>query len=100
MFDHRSIDLWLCNPSAMNEGLSKRKLNSLVSRLEVPVEDTFNDQTNKSTAFVIVDGEAWINIDLPDLILNNLKLLGIRKKRKVTPEQKIKLAENLHGGMN
>jgi len=84
----------------MNEGLSKRKLNSLVSRLEVPVEDTFNDQTNKSTAFVIVDGEAWINIDLPDLILNNLKLLGIRKKRKVTPEQKIKLAENLHGGMN
>ena len=97
MFDDGKIDLWLCNPANMFKGLSKRKLNNLVSTLEVPVESTFNDQTKKSISFVVVDGEAWINLDLPDLILNNLKLLGIRKKRELTPIQKQLLIERLKG---
>jgi len=95
MFDDGQIDLWLCNPTDMFNGLSKRKLNSLVSALEVPVESTFNDTTTKSISFNVLDGEAWINLDLSDLILENLKLLGIRKKRELTPTQKQSLVERL-----
>ncbi len=96
MFDDWQIDLWLCNPANMSKGLSKRKLNSLVSALEVPVESTFRDKVTKSISFSVLEGEAWINLDLPDLILNNLKLLGIRKKRELTAIQKQSLVERLH----
>jgi len=95
IFDDGQIDLWLCNPTDMLKGLSKRKLNRLVDALEVPVESTFNDKTTKSISFNVLDGEAWINLDLPDLILNNQKLLGIRKKRELTPIQKQSLVERL-----
>ncbi len=97
MFDDGTIDLWLCNPTDMFNGLSKRKLNSLVYALEVPVGSTFNDTTTKSISFNVLDGEAWINLDLPDLILENLKLLGVRKKRELTPIQKQSLVERLQG---
>ena len=95
MFDDGRIDLWLCDPSCMAEGLSKRKLNSLVSALEVPVESTFSDKVTKSIPFNVLEGEAWVNLDLPDLILNNLKLLGIRKKRELTALQKQSLIEKI-----
>ena len=96
MFDDWQIDLWLCNPANMSKGLSKRKLNNLVSALEVPVESTLNDKVIKPISFSVLEGEAWINLDLPDLILNNLKLLGIRKKRELTAIQKQSLVERLH----
>ena len=95
MFDDWQIDLWLCNPANMSKGLSKRKLNNLVSALEVPVESTFNDKVIKPIPFNVLEGEAWINLDLPYLILNNLKLLGIRKKRELTAIQKRSLVERL-----
>jgi len=97
MFDDGRIDLWLCNPSSMAEGLSKRKLNSLVSALEVPVESTFSDKVTKYISFNVLEGEAWVNLELPGLILNNLKLLGIRKKRKLSIAQKQSLVERLRG---
>ena len=97
MFDDWQIDLWLCNPANMSKGLSKRKLNSLVSALEVPVESTFRDKVTKSISFSVLEGEAWVNLDLPDLILNNLKLLGIRKKRELNSIQKQSLVERLQG---
>ena len=97
MFDDWQIDLWLCNPANMCKGLSKRKLNSLVSALEVPVESTFRDKVTKPISFNVLEGEAWVNLDLPDLILNNLKLLGIRKKRELTAIQKQALVERLQG---
>ena len=97
MFDDWQIDLWLCNPANMSKGLSKRKLNNLVSALEVPVESTFRDKVTKPISFSVLEGEAWINLDLPDLILKNLKLLGIRKKRELTSIQKQSLVERLQG---
>lgn len=97
MFDDWYFDLWLCNPANMDKGLSKRKLNSLVSALEVPIKSTFNDKVTKSVSFNVLEGEAWVNLDLPDLILNNLKLLGIRKKRELTSVQKQSLVERLWG---
>ena len=51
MFDDWQIDLWLCNPANMSKGLSKRKLNNLVSALEVPVESTFRDKVTKPISF-------------------------------------------------
>ncbi len=95
MFDDGTIDLWLCNPTDMFNGFSKRKLNSLVSALEVPVESTFNDKVTKPISFSVLEGEAWINLDLPDLILNNLKVLWIRKKRELSSTQKQSLVERL-----
>lgn len=97
MFDDWQIDLWLCNPANMSKGLSKRKLNNLVSALEVPVESTFRDKVTKPISFSVLEGEAWVNLDLPDLILNNLKLLGIRKKRELNSIQKQSLVERLQG---
>jgi len=97
MFDDWQIDLWLCNPANMSKGLSKRKLNNLVSALEVPVESTFSDKVTKPISFSVLEGEAWINLDLPDLILKNLKLLGIRKKRELNSIQKQSLVERLQG---
>ncbi len=97
MFDDWQIDLWLCNPTNMDKGLSKRKLNSLISALEVPVESTFRDKVTKPISFSVLEGEAWINLDLPDLILNNLKLLGIREKRELTSIQKQALNDRLQG---
>ena len=97
MFDDGQIDLWLCNPANMVKGLSKRKLNSLVSAIEVPVESTFNDKVIKPIPFNVLEGEAWVNLDLPDLILNNLKSLGIRKKRELTSIQKQALNDRLQG---
>jgi len=95
IFDDGNIDLFLFNRKNNYEGLSKRKLNRLVTALEMPEEGTFNDKTKKSISFTVVDGEAWINLDLPDLILNNLKVLGIRKKRELSTKQKQLLVERL-----
>lgn len=95
IFDDGKIDLWLCNPKKMFNGLSKRKLDSLVKALEVPTKGSLNDQTKESISFTVVDGEAWLNLDLPDLILNNLKVLGIRKKRELSISQRQSLVKRL-----
>ncbi len=97
VFENGKIDLMLRDTSDPEKGLSKRKLKSLLSVLEVPTKSSFSDQTKKPIAFTLADGEAWINLELPDLILNNLKVLGIRKKRKVTSTQKQSLAKRLNG---
>ena len=52
-------------------------------------------EKKEGTEINVLEGEAWINLDLPDLILNNLKLLGIRKKRELTSIQKQSLVERL-----
>jgi len=97
MFDNGQIDLWLCNSKNMFKCLSKRKLNSLVSRLEVPLASSFSDKPIDSLSFIVLDREAFLNLDLPDLILHKLKLLGIRKKRELSSSQKHSLVERLQG---
>lgn len=97
VFENGNIDLMLQNNSGTDEGLSKRKLKSLLSALEVPTKCSFNDQTKKDIRFTLADGQAWVTLNLPDLVLNNLKVLGIRKKRKVSSSQKQTLVRRLKG---
>jgi len=70
-------DIWICNPGDITAGLSQRKVKSMVCTLESTGKMEFNELT----------GEAWDKARDKEIIFGNLKLLGIRKKRKVTSAQ-------------
>ncbi len=79
-------DIWICNPGDIKAGLSQRKVKSMVRTLESTGKMEFNELT----------GEAWGKPRDQEIILGNLKLLGIRKKRQVSPEQTSKNLEVLN----
>ena len=84
-------DLWLCSPDDIQKGLSTRRINNILTQLEKhPVKATFTKLT----------GEAYCNATPMVLILDNLDLLGIRKARVYTPEQKAKMTENFNGAID
>ena len=78
-------DIWICNPNDIAKGLSQRRVRSIILALESTGKMKFNELT----------GEAWGKVRDKDVILENLKLLGIRKKREVSPEQARKYTEVL-----
>jgi len=79
-------DIWICNPENIAAGLSQRRFKSIIHALESTGKVGFNELT----------GEAWGKVTDKSLILENLKLLGIRKKRQVSPEQISKNLEVLN----
>lgn len=79
-------DIWICNPGDITAGLSQRMVKSMVRTLESTGKMEFNELT----------GEAWGKTRDKEIILGNLKLLGIRKKRVISPEQASKNAEVLN----
>lgn len=81
-------DLYICNPKNMTKGLSQRKVSIIVSELQ--------NHPTKAT-FTVLNGEAYCQIESVDLILKNLDLLGIRKKKKLTSEQRQALRCRLNG---
>ena len=64
-------DLWLCDTADLGRGLSGRKLHSILETLA------------QEASFTIGDDEAWATLPGPQLILENLDLLRIRRKRRV-----------------
>jgi len=72
--DDGSIDLFICNPKDMVNGLGQRKLNNTISGLK----------SKPTTKFTELDGEAWAKVADKAVILDNLRLLGIRRKKVVT----------------
>jgi len=74
-------DVWLCNSKDLAEGLSTRKLNILLKKLRL------------KEGFTVLDGEAYAHCRGKKLIENNLKLLGIRKRRQITEKSRKKLVE-------
>ena len=70
-------DIWICNPDDIAAGLSQRRVRNITQALESTGKMEFNELT----------GEAWGKVRDKEVILNNHKLLGIRKKRQITPEQ-------------
>jgi len=70
--DH--FDLFICNPKDMFNGLGTRKLKNIISGLK----------DASATRFTEVDGEAWGVVAGKEVILANVNLLGIKKKRIVT----------------
>jgi hypothetical protein len=85
MEDGVTIDIWLCTPTDIAKGLSPRTLTHRVNALKVIVGDAVTELT----------GEAYTQTQHKDAVLQNLKLLGIRKARHVTDEQRQVTAERL-----
>jgi len=79
------IDLWICNPSDMIQGLGTGKVNNMVEALKVLVK----------TPFTVLNGEAWVKLRNKGVILDSLPLLGIRKKRSMSDEQRNMMAERM-----
>ena len=77
MLDNGLFDIWLVAPGL--EPLSTRKLNSIMKMFP------------QEAKFTVLTGEAYTQVKDKDVVLKSLSLLGIRKKRKLSPEAKEKL---------
>ena len=84
------LDVFICNPNDMTKGLSQRKVNSMISHLKTP----------PPAPFKVLTGEAWTQVASKDFILQNLDLLGIRKKRQYSDEHIKKSVETLRRARN
>lgn len=83
--DDGAFDVWICNPDDLYSGLGVRKVRSVISRLNSPAGSPFHELT----------GEGWGKVRGKELILQNLALLGIKKKRRVSDEQRLALISRL-----
>lgn len=81
LMDDGSFDIWIIKPGL--EPLSTRKLHSIIKGFP------------QEASFTILTGEAFARVRDKGVILKRLSLLGIRKKRKLSPEAKEKLVLRL-----
>lgn len=79
------FDVWICNHADLNSGLGQRKVRNIISRLNSPAGSPFHELT----------GEAWGKVRDKEIILENLPVLGIKKKRRVSDEQRKSMALQL-----
>ena len=70
-------DLFICNPQNLYDGLGQRKVNYIARELK-------NTLLNRT--LTICDGEAFVTLHGTEVISQNLKLLGIRRRRRVKAE--------------
>ena len=73
-------DVWICNPDNLTAGLSQRKLRAIARK--VPPGTTFRELT----------GEGLYDCMPTEALLLNMRVLGIRKRRVVSEQQKAILA--------
>ena len=66
------FDIFICNTRNIAAGLGQKAVRNRMRAI-------FSSAVNAVTE---VDGEAWGKVQDRDVILRNLKLLGIRKKRE------------------
>lgn len=80
-------DILICNQKNMKKGLGTGKVRNIASVLvETAVKDTYRE----------MNGEASMLVQGNETILNNLKILGIRRKRIVSEEQKEKMKKTFN----
>jgi hypothetical protein len=84
ILDNGLFDIWLVAPGL--EPLSTRKLNSIMKMFP------------QEAKFTVLTGEAYTQVRDQDIVLERLSLLGIKKKRKLSPEAKEKLILQLSRG--
>lgn len=77
----RLFDIWLVRPSL--QPLSTRKLNSIIKRFP------------QEAKFLVLTGEAYTQVRDVNIVIENLSLLGIKRKRKLSPEAREKLITQL-----
>jgi len=85
--DGTKWDLWLRYPAEISKGLGTRRLNRIISVL--------SEKILSGSPFRVLTGEAYSRAASKELILNNLDLLGIRRKRIVSEKQRQALAGHL-----
>ena|SRR3990167_3241010 len=71
------FDVFICNPKNMAAGLGQKRVRNMLRAWKTSVGTTFRELT----------GEAWAKVAGTDEILANAAILGIRRKRKISPEQ-------------
>jgi len=79
------IDVWICNPEDMYAGLGQKAVKHRRRAFE----------SYDTSAVIKLDGEAWVKTRDKNLVLRNLKLLGIRKRAERSPESHKAMIENL-----
>ena len=79
------FDVWICNSNDLYLGLGQRKLRNIISSLNSSTGEPFHELT----------GEAWGKVRDREVILRNLSLLGIKKKRRISEKQRKILTERL-----
>jgi len=80
------IDIWICNPFDMVNCLGQRKVNNMLEALE----------GRYKLGFHRLNGEAWGKTPSKLVVLENLSLLGIRRKRVISEMQRQANAERLN----
>lgn len=83
--DNGVFDVWICNTADIQKGLGAQKVRNIISRLNYPAGSPFHELT----------GEAWGKVRGKEIILQNLPLLGIKKKRRISDQQRKQMAEQL-----
>jgi hypothetical protein len=78
-------DLYICNNKNFNGGLGQRKVNNIARELQKHL---------LNRTLTICDGEAFVTLYGTEVISQNLKLLGIRRKRQVDPKVMEKLRKH------
>ena len=85
--DGKYWDLWLCNPADIAKGLGTRRLNRIISIL--------SENMCQERPFTELTGEAYTRVATKELILGNLSLLGIKRKRTISEKQRQASANHL-----
>lgn len=75
-------DIWIGSPDDLYSGLSQRKVTGIITSLQ---------KSAVGSAVRELTGEADTRVRGTGLILSNLRVLGIRKKREISPEAREKL---------
>jgi len=70
-------DLFICNPQSLYDGLGQRQVNYIAHELK---------KSLLNRTLTICDGEAFVTLHGTEVISQNLKLLGIRRRRRVKAE--------------
>ncbi len=70
-------DIWVCNPDDLSSGLTQRKVSGIIATLQ---------KSEGWGVFRELTGEADVRVRDKQLILNNLSVLGIKKKQEYSPE--------------
>ncbi len=70
-------DIWICNPDDLYSGLTQRKVSGIIASLQ---------KSKGWGVFRELTGEADVRVRDKQLILNNLPVLGIKKKQEYSPE--------------
>ncbi len=81
LLDNGGFDIWLVGLEL--EPLSTRKLNAIIKKFP------------EEASFTVLTGEAYTQVTDKQLVHKSLSLLGIKKKKKVSPELREKLLSRL-----